>query len=379
MIIKPRILVLAHEQYLNGASYSLITILDGLKVNYDFLVIVPDNGLMVDELNRIGVNYTILNLPRCGYFNYSSLQNHLDKIINYYRNKRILEKKLFLIAQNFLPDLIYTNTSVLSLGYDLSKKIQKPHIWHIREYGDKDFNISYIPSRKIITSKIKKSDFSIFTTNLLKEHWLCKERINFGVIYNGFLEHKSSFLGNKNKNTITVGVVGVILGSKNQALALEVFKKCYKENNNLRLNFYGKISDHRYYEILKDTIEINKLSAVINFFGYVPNTVIYNEIDILMSCSKNEAFGRTLIEAMSQKIPVLANNVGGPSEILNDNYEWTLYNGIEEAIFKLNNLINDSNFYKKSSEKGYQLALKCFSKEAYVKNIDAVFNKMLNK
>ena len=159
MIEKPKILVLAHEQYLNGASHSLIAILEGLKSMYEFLVIVPDRGMMLDELNRIGVNYEILNLPRCGYFNYSSFKNHLIQTINYYRNKRILEKKVFFIAQNFLPDLVYTNTSVLSLGYDLSRKIKKPHIWHIREYGDKDFNLSYIPLKNEIVKKIKKVIF----------------------------------------------------------------------------------------------------------------------------------------------------------------------------------------------------------------------------
>ena len=95
MIKKPKILVLAHEQYLNGASHSLITILDGLKSMYDFLVVVPDTGLMVDELKRININYEILNLPRCAYFNYLSFKVHLKKTITYYRLKRIFEKRLF--------------------------------------------------------------------------------------------------------------------------------------------------------------------------------------------------------------------------------------------------------------------------------------------
>ncbi|WP_348823511.1 glycosyltransferase family 4 protein [Flavobacterium aestuarii] len=377
MIVKPRILVLAHEQYLNGASHSLITVLEGLKTMYEFLVIVPDNGLMTDELHRIGVNYVILNLPRCGYFNYLSFQNHLKKTINYYRNKRVLEKKLFLTAQKFLPDLVYTNTSVLSFGYDLSKKIKKPHVWHIREYGDKDFNISYIPLRKAVVNKIKKSDVSIFTTNLLKEHWLGQEKNNSEVIYNGVLEAKEISFKEKNRHLTTVGIVGVIMSLKEQDFALQVFKECYRENNNLRLDIYGGVSDQNYYSELMDFIDKNKLSDVVSFLGYVDNTQIYKQIDILISCAKNEAFGRTLIEAMSNKIPVLARNSGGPSEILNSNYDLSLYNDADEAITKMNNLINDSGFYKKSSEAGYKLAMDYFSKDAYIQNIASVFNKLI--
>lgn len=379
MINKPRILVLAHEQYLNGASHSLVAILEGLKAVYEFLVIVPHNGMMVDELNRIGVNYQILNLPRCGYFNYSSFQKHLKRTISYYKNKRGFDEKLLLIVQKFLPDLIYTNTSVLSFGYDLSKKIKKPHVWHIREYGDKDFNISYIPSRKIIVNKIKKNKTSIFTTNLLKEHWLGQEKYNSEIIYNGVLEYQTVPPKEKSSDIITIGIVGVIMSIKKQDFAIKVFKECYEKNNNLRLNIYGAISDHNYYLSLLKNIKSNELSHVVTFLGYKLNTEIYKEIDILISCSKDEAFGRTLIEAMSHKIPVLARNSGGPSEILSDNYELSLYNNVDEAIVKMNKLINNSDFYKKSSDDGYKLAMKCFSKENYVQNISSVFNKIINE
>ncbi|WPO79503.1 glycosyltransferase family 4 protein [Flavobacterium sp. KACC 22761] len=377
MINNPRILVIAHEQYLNGASHSLITILEGLKARYEFLVIVPDNGMMVDELNRIQLNYEILNLPRCGYFNYSSLRNHLKLTINYYRSKREFDKKLLLIAQRFLPDLVYTNTSVLSFGYHLSKKIKKPHVWHIREYGDKDFNISYIPSRYAIINKIKDSAVSIFTTHLLREHWLGSKKINSEVIYNGVLEYNIDHAKEKKSDLVTIGIVGIIMTAKNQDFALQVFKECFKENKNLRLNIYGTISNQNYYLTLNEIIESNNLSDYISFFGYVPNTEIYKEIDILMSCSKDEAFGRTLIEAMSHKIPVLARNSGGPSEILNDNYELSLYNTLNEAIIKVNNLINDPDVYKKSSEAGYKLAMDYFAKDTYIQSIASVFNKLI--
>jgi len=377
MIKKQRILVLAHEQYLNGASHSLIAILDGLKSKYDFLVIVPANGLMVDELNRIGINYRLLNLPRCGYFNYTSFQNHLKRTVNYYRSKRVLTKRLFLIAKDFDPDLVYTNTSVLSVGYDLSKKIKKPHVWHIREYGDKDFNISYIPSRNTIINKIKNSTVSIFTTHLLREHWFGSRKINSEVIYNGVLEHNIDYVKEKNKDIITIGIVGVIMTAKNQDFALHVFKECFKKNKSVRLNIYGAISNHDYYLKMKEIIEANKLTDCVNFLGYVPNKEIYKEIDVLMSCAQDEAFGRTLIEAMSYKIPVLAKNSGGPSEILNDNYELSLYNTLDEAIIKMNNLLNDSSLYKKSSEEGYKLAIDYFSKSAYINNVASVFNKVL--
>lgn len=380
MIKKPRILVLAHEQSLNGASHSLITILEGLNAMYEFLVIVPDNGLMVDELKRISVSYVILNLPRCAYFNYNSFSDHLKHTLNYYKNKKTLERKLLLTAQKFLPDLIYTNTSVLSLGYDLSIKVNKPHIWHIREYGDIDFKIQYLPSRNTILKKIKKSHTAIFTTHLLKQHWLGVKPYNSNVVYNGIFEFNNNDLSKvKSKETIVIGVIGMILNMKGQKFALKIFNECYKKNRSIKMNFYGGIADDQFYQELKKYIEVNNLTSAVTFLGYLPKNDIYKEIDVLLSCSTNEAFGRTLIEGMVESIPVLARNTGGPSEILKTIEYFSLYDNLEEAIFKLNKLIANSDFYFESTKRGYDLAKTNFSKQKYLSSTDEIFKKALNE
>jgi len=381
MIQKPKILVFAHEQYLNGASHSLLTVLEGLRYKYEFMVIVPDSGMMVDELIKIDIPYQIMKLPRCGYFNWVSIFDHLKKAIRYLKNREKYEKQLHFIVKKFIPDIVYTNTSVISFGYDLSKKMNKPHIWHIREYGDIDFKIQYLPTKNIIIKKIKKSHTAIFTTHLLKQHWFGSNAntYNSNVVYNGVLENKTNNLREiKNKSIIIIGVVGMILNLKGQEFALKVFNECYKNNSTIRLHFYGDNANDEFYQELKNYVQINQLTDVVHFLGYVRNNFIYEEIDVLMSCSTNEAFGRTLIEAMSENIPVLARNIGGPSEILRENVYFALYNNQEEAICKLNKLIVKSDFYFESVKKGYNLAKTNFSRQSYIDNMDLIFNKALN-
>jgi L-malate glycosyltransferase len=379
MIKKPKILVFAHEQYLNGASHSLLAILEGLQASYEFRVIVPDKGMMVDELIKIGIPYQIMYLPRCGYFNWVSPFDHLKKAIRYIKNSAKYEKQLLLLAREFAPDVVYTNTSVLSFGYDLSRKINKPHIWHIREYGNKDFKIEYLPSNFFITKKIKKSSISIFTTNLLRKHWLGIAKNNSEVVYNGVTASNEGIINDcKSGKEFTIAVVGNIIKPKNQEFALKIFKELYQENKKLQLKFYGSYSGDYYIKMMK-YIKKHNLNDVVCFVGYVSNDKIYNEIDLLLSCSENEAFGRTIIEAMSNGIPVLSKNIGGPSEILNKIKGLTLYDSFEEAIFKLNKLITDSKFYNESSLKGYNLAKTNFSKQSYLNNMDEIFKNTLHE
>ncbi len=367
---KPKILIFAHEQYLNGASLSLLSILKALKYKYHFLVILPGDGPMVYELEKLRIDYQLKSLPRCAYFNWVSVSDHLKRVILYYKNKYRWKESLLLLSSKFEPDIVYTNTSVVSLGYDLANKINKPHLWHIREYGKKDFKLEYLPSKKEIINKIKKSHISIFTTNLLKVEWLGENKFNSKVIYNGVsLKNKSKI---RNRNEFVIGVVGNIMESKNQELALKIFRKCFKYNENLRLNLYGKHVESYYTKLVK-FIEENGLIEVVSFMGYVPNSNIYNNIDLLMSCADSEGFGRTLIEAMSNKVPVLSRKSGGPVEILNEISEYSLFGTLEEAVVLINKLVYDKNFYSKSSEAGFNLVNIKYSLKSYINSMDLVF------
>ena len=47
-------------------------------------------------------------------------------------------------------------------------------------------------------------------------------------------------------------------------------------------------------------------------------------LDVLLLPSQEEPFGRAVIEAMALEVPVLATNVGGPGEIIEDGCEGLL-------------------------------------------------------
>lgn len=378
---KPKILVFAHEQYLNGASHSLLSLLIGLKDQYEFLVIVPEQGLMVEALIENGINYKLLHLPRCGYFNYISVTDHIKKTIRYYKNKNFLFKELVTISQGFHPNIIYTNTSVLSVGYDLAKKTGTPHVWHIREYGDKDFNIHYIPFRKYIVKLIKKSNCSIFTTNLLKKHWLGDGVKNAKVVYNGVFETntiKTNSTPILEKPEITIGIVGMVIETKAQDEAIAILELVSKANCKVKLGIYGAVSMIQYKNQLDKMIVDYGLQDRVAFMGYAPVNEIYETIDVLLSCAKNEGFGRTIIEAMSNGIPVVSKNSGGPTEIIKEGYDGFLYTTIQEASDKICSLLNNPLLFDTISKNALISAENNFSKKNYILNMNTIFKNQLN-
>ena len=59
----------------------------------------------------------------------------------------------YLLARRFRDEdiaFIHTNVSVIGIGYRLSRRLGIPHIYHIREYGDKDFGICHFQSLLLI-------------------------------------------------------------------------------------------------------------------------------------------------------------------------------------------------------------------------------------
>lgn len=373
--MKKKILVFAHETGMNGASHSLLTILIGLKEESNFLVIIPGSGAMEKALIFHNIDYKILDILRCGYFNYVSLKNHIKRILYFNKAKNKYLKELISICNTFKPDILYTNTSVLDIGYDLSKKINKTHIWHIREYGDKDFNISYIPFRKSIISKIKKSKKAIFTTNLLQNHWLGKNFTNSQIVHNGFDKLDGNpKIKTLNKEKIKIGVVGYFIESKGQLESLEILKRLIKEKLKVQLYLYGEYSPNSsYYKEMVKRVSENNLTDKVFFCGYRKQEEIYNNIDFLLNCSNFEAFGRTIIEAMSYGIPVISKNTGGPKEIIIHSKDGFLYNNIEEAATYITQCINNDSEYNTISLNAQEKVKKQFSIERYISNMKEVF------
>ena len=91
-----------------------------------------------------------------------------------------------------------------------------------------------------------------------------------------------------------------------------------RENGiNAFFNMYGEPdSDDEYQLKLKTTICNLGLEDYIHYHGFVKGEDLFSETDVLISFSKSEGFGRSIVEGMLRKIPVIAyGGAGGPIDI----------------------------------------------------------------
>ncbi len=124
--------------------------------------------------------------------------------------------------------------------------------------------------------------------------------------------------------TVTIGTVGRLVPWKGQEFLILALKELIKKYPNLSCIIAGKTEETReskeYLRKLKDMVKEYSLSDRVEIIENA--TDIQNHMrrfDIFVhTATRPEPFGRVIIEAMAAAIPVIANPLGGPAEIIDD-------------------------------------------------------------
>lgn len=119
-----------------------------------------------------------------------------------------------------------------------------------------------------------------------------------------------------------IGVVGNIKPWKGQKVVIDAVLLLKRDYGKLRCLLIGSpVEGLRYFRSLKTAVVEEKLEENVFFVGFrtdVPDLI--NGLDILIHSSiEPEPFGRVIMEGMSLGKPVIATNIGGPAEIVEDN------------------------------------------------------------
>ncbi|WP_144280890.1 glycosyltransferase family 4 protein [Chryseobacterium echinoideorum] len=193
--------------------------------------------------------------------------------------------------------------------------------------------------------------------------------INNGIDINRSLGYQYQF---QKQNRIRLSIVGYISENKNQILAVEVLKSLIKKGYDVELNIYGLAvadSDKKYKNKLLLKIKELELDNRINFKGFKSDVKnIYENTDILLSCSLSEGFGRVVVEAMAFGIPCVGlKQSGGLNDIIINNVNGFLTSTDKNNIAcKIEELINKSEIRNEISINSINSYESMFSKKIMI-------------
>lgn len=171
------------------------------------------------------------------------------------------------------------------------------------------------------------------------------------TIYNSLPSHISITQNPRGRKygTITIGVVSRLANIKGMDLVIPAYEKIRQSSSSLRLLIVG---DGELRSLMEKQAKTTQFSDEIGFVGLKPQGELqgwYDKIDILLMPSRSEGFGLTAIEGMARGcVPVVAN-VGGLTEVVNENCgRLHEAENIDDMVLKIKELID--NLYELSKE-----------------------------
>lgn len=330
------ILMIADGDTKYGASHSLLHMVQELKNMYDIniKIIIPVHSQMANNLKNIGCEFFCIHyVPFYQGIPDDKWKYPIKYIVRgvLYWHGRIravneIEKRLNLGK----IDIIHSNSSREDLGALIADKYGIPLIWHIREFGDRDYKC-YSYRKNYIDYMNKNATQFISVSDAVKEHWE-KKGIQKGKIvriYNGVPQQNNlskiqSKVIQENK-MLKMVIAGSISETKGQIWAIEAVKKLFDENVEIILDIIGDGS-RSYVKKLKRKIIEYGLDGLVKFKGYQKNIGnVISQYDIGLMCSKDEGFGRVTAEYMMSGICVIAANTGANGELIDDGISGLLY------------------------------------------------------
>jgi glycosyltransferase involved in cell wall biosynthesis len=129
------------------------------------------------------------------------------------------------------------------------------------------------------------------------------------------------------EETFVVTYTGRLVDYKGLPLLLQVWRDMHARHGECRLLLVGSggLDTHNCESGLRDYVREHELDDCVTFVGSVDNVQTYLQAsDLFVLPTEREAFGISLIEAMACGIPVVATQVGGIPDVLQDSVDGRL-------------------------------------------------------
>ncbi len=356
---------------IGGSQISCVNIYKKLiEKRIDAFFVIHKDGNFKNFLNDNNIKYKYLPINNLAGENPSKLKILIRIVLNFYRIYK------FIIKNNV--DVIHCNTLSINLSWSLPTLFAKRKIvWHQRQPLSKSFYWKLI---KYLSNIVIANSLYVMST-------LPKNIKNKKMIYNSF--YNFDFISKKDgkeylmkkykidKNQQLIGFVGRLEESKDIFFILKAINQL-KQINNTHFIFIGQQNNH--YKIkIENYINNNLLNNLITLANFDKNNLnIISGLDVFISASKNEAFGRSIIESMLLKTLVICSNNGSHPELISHEETGYLFNknNLNNLTGIITKVLSSPDQNNKLIENAYKQAKNKFCKYDTINNILDIYKEL---
>jgi glycosyltransferase involved in cell wall biosynthesis len=376
-----RVVFVTHYSAMLGANRSLVHLVTGLRREFGVepLVLCPSAGPLTETLEGERIPFLIRPFANGAYtLRTPSLYAFPWR---WYDTCRHILPELTAALRAFDADLIHSNSSAVALGWQLSETLQKPHVWHIREFGTVDYRLIYPLGKKRYFEKLQNAAAIILISEALRETLPKNLRPPVRVVYNGIgtelqlREAREAALGQASDGLFRFLLIGLLHPQKRQHEAIRAFGPVARRHAHARLIIAGD-GRKSYERRLRSMVVEAGLEGKVEFTGYVPSPApLYRSADAVLMCSHFEAMGRVTAEAMAHGKPVIGFDGGATPELIRHESTGLLYKTTIQLTDRMTQLIENQDLKNKIGNNAHRFALEMFTDERYVTAVYDVFKQ----
>ncbi|MGD9612499.1 MAG: FkbM family methyltransferase [Kiritimatiellia bacterium] len=317
----------SHSAQLAGAERSLLDLVRGLTGRGVLCsAVLPAEGPLRDELIQTGCAVHVplegMALARGWWWanrapgpSRAALASGLDMVAH-----AVLPE-----IRKLAPDVVFSQTIVSPWGAWCAEALGLPHVLSAREYGELDhhmaFTLGFQPS---LAALYASSESALCITADVRDVLFGADSDRKTVVVYGGVEMPAVAEASAGPppDPATAGAVpticlmGTVVASKGQADLVRAGIELARRNVAFRVRIVGTLADPAYAAALRCELETAGCADrfVWEDFTREPAAVL-RQAEVVVSCARREALGRTLLEAAWLERPVVYADAGGPREI----------------------------------------------------------------
>lgn len=295
--------------------------------------------------------------------------------------------QLYLLARRLRPALLHANNEPLCNRAALlvARALGIPSVCHVRGVLD--------------TSPLTRSCYQLPDHIVSVSHWIDRGLADIGlpearrsVVYDGIdlerMDQRASGLALRQRlglpiDAFVVGLVGLLIPWKGQALLLDAAPGLFQAIPKLQLVFVGGTPADcgGFEQLLRQRVAASPWGNRVHFAGHLTNMPeVYNGVDVVLSASiEPEPLGTVVIESMAMGRALVAPAFGGAAEMATHEVNALLFTpGDPQSLTEnLIRLASDPDLSVRLGAAARTHALSTFAVATHAERIQALYDSML--
>lgn len=385
-----KILYVLHNRSLDGSYLTWTNIVRSVCHDYDIVVICPEELKEIEEYKKLEKECNLKTYPMKVYVSFYSKPifniRNIHVFFKWCKNfiisivpKLLFLKKIVKVVRSERPSIIHTNTGVVHEAFIVAKLINIPHIWHLREYQDRDWGFWIYPTKFIFKCMLHFSSVIAITNDICNYFNIKKNNTN-QVVYDGVEYENNAYPISISKDCYFLSAC-TIAPNKGIRDIILAFSEFSKKHSTYKLYLAGYDNSNYAYEMKELVRELNLVNRVI-FLGFQPKEQVRSlmrKAKALVVASYIEGFGLMTAEAAFNGTIVIGRNTGGTKEIL-DAIGGVLFDGDYRVLASKMELVSCMKLsdYQCVTEKAQRVAMNKYSIEHNVRQIKKMYTILMN-